>query len=73
MVAQTSVENPKIRSIAESLLGSNLVINKSQHGVQFKNKLYQFPPKILELLNFKSIFIIIKLSISYVLAKYIGL
>ena len=64
-----AVENPKIRSIAESLLGSNLVINKSQHGVQFENKLYQFPPKILELLNFKSIFIIFKLSISYIFGK----
>ena len=41
-----AVQNETIKSIAESLLGSNLIINKSQHGVEFKGKLYQFPPKI---------------------------
>ena len=53
-----AVQNNVIKSIAESLLESNLIINKSQHGVEFKNKLYQFPPKIKDLLNLKSISII---------------
>ena len=65
-----SVQNKVIKSIAESLLGSNLLINKSQHGVEFKGKLYQFPPKIKDLLNLKSIYIIFKLVISYILGKF---
>ena len=65
-----AVQNETIKSIAESLLGSNLIINKSQHGVEFKGKLYQFPPKIKDLINFKSILIILKLVTSYISGKF---
>mgnify|MGYP000851184999 FL=1 len=65
-----SVQNSIIKSIAESLLESNLIINKSQHGVEFNDKLYQFPPKIKDLLNIKSILIIYKLVISYISGKF---
>lgn len=65
-----AVQNNVIKSIAESLLESNLIINKSQHGVEFKNKLYQFPPKIKDLVNLKSISIIYRLVISYIAGKF---
>ena len=40
-----AIQNPQIKNIAESLLKTNILVNKSQHGVQFKEKLYQFPQK----------------------------
>tara|TARA_B100000989_G_scaffold298943_1_gene291247 strand:+ start:6036 stop:7442 length:1407 start_codon:yes stop_codon:yes gene_type:complete len=64
-----AIQNLKIKQIAESLLRSNILINKSQHGVQFKNRLYQFPPKIKDLINIKSIIIILKIISSYFLGK----
>tara|TARA_B100000886_G_scaffold166293_1_gene113600 strand:+ start:4974 stop:6380 length:1407 start_codon:yes stop_codon:yes gene_type:complete len=64
-----AIQNLKIKQIAESLLRSNILINKSQHGVQFKNRLYQFPPKIKDLINIKSIIIVLKIISSYFLGK----
>ena len=64
-----SIQNLKIKTIAESLLKSNILIKKTQHGVQFKNRLYQFPPKIIDLINFKSIILIFKITISYLSGK----
>jgi protoporphyrinogen oxidase len=43
-----SIENPKIKNIAENLLGPNLLLKKSQHGVFYKNKIYQFPPRLID-------------------------
>ena len=51
------------------MLKSNILINKTRHGVQFKNRLYQFPPKIKDLLNIKSIILIFKITTSYFLGK----
>jgi protoporphyrinogen oxidase len=39
---------PHIRVLVEELLGPDCLINKSQHGVQFQGKLYQFPPRIVD-------------------------
>ena len=64
-----AIQNPQIKNIAESLLKTNILVNKSQHGVQFKEKLYQFPPKIKDLINIKSIILIFKIIISYFLGK----
>ncbi len=64
-----AIQNPEIKNIAESLLKSNILINKSQHGVQFKNRLYQYPPKINDLINLKSIILIFRITISYFLGK----
>ena len=64
-----AIQNPQIKKIAETLLKSNILINKSQHGVQFKSKLYQFPPKIKDLINIKSIILISKIIISYFSGK----
>ena len=61
-----AIQNPQIKNIAESLLKTNILVNKSQHGVQFKEKLYQFPPKIKDLININLIF---KIIISYFLGK----
>jgi len=64
-----SIQNLEIKTIAESLLKSNILIKKTQHGVQFKNRLYQFPPKIIDLINIKSIILIFKITISYFSGK----
>ena len=63
------MQNETIKSIAESLLGSNLIINKSQHGVEFKGKLYQFPPKIKDLINL-NLFDYFKISNFLYLGKF---
>lgn len=65
-----SVQNSRIKEISESLLGSNLLVKKSQHGVEFKDRLYQFPPKVLELINIKTITIIFQLACSYIYGKF---
>ena len=64
------MQNETIKSIAESLLGSNLAINKSQHGVEFKGKTPSIFPKIKDLINFKSFLIILKLVTSYISGKF---
>jgi protoporphyrinogen oxidase len=38
----------RIRVLAEELLGPDCLIKKSQHGVQFGGKLYQFPPRVID-------------------------
>jgi len=38
----------RIRVLAEELLGPDCLIKKSQHGVQFRGKLYQFPPRVID-------------------------
>src|SRR5262245_18509405 len=35
-----------VRMLAEDLLGPDLLIEKSQHGVQMGERLYQFPPRV---------------------------
>ena len=64
-----SVQNKQIKNIAESLLKSNIIVNKSQHGVEFKGRLYQFPPKIKDLINLKTLILITKLFFSYISGK----
>ena len=49
----SATENDTIL-VNQGIYCENLIINKSQHGVEFKKKLYQFPPKIKDLLNIKS-------------------
>ncbi len=39
---------PVVRALADELLGPDLLIKKSQHGVQFDGKLYQFPPRVVD-------------------------
>ncbi|PYM38677.1 MAG: hypothetical protein DME17_03555 [Candidatus Rokuibacteriota bacterium] len=38
----------RVRVMAEELLGPDCLIKKSQHGVQFRGKLYQFPPRVID-------------------------
>ena len=38
----------RVRVLAEELLGPDCLIKKSQHGVQFRGKLYQFPPRVID-------------------------
>jgi protoporphyrinogen oxidase len=65
-----SIENPKIKNIAENLLGPNLLLKKSQHGVFYKNKIYQFPPRLIDLLSAKTIYEGTRFLISYIIAKF---
>ena len=41
----------RVRVLAEELLGPDCLIRKSQHGVQFGGKLYQFPPRVIDLIT----------------------
>lgn len=68
-----SIEVPKIKKIAENLLGPNLLLKKSQHGVFYKNKIYQFPPRILDLFSLKTIWEGIRFFASYLMGKFYGI
>lgn len=65
-----SIEIKKIKKIAENLLGPNLILKKSQHGVFYKKKIYQFPPRLIDLIDFKTITEGIKFFVSYLAGKF---
>ena len=46
---------PHVRVMAEELLGPDCLIKKSQHGVQFGGKLYQFPPRVVDWITPQSV------------------
>lgn len=55
----------EIVQIAKETCGEDLLEKKSEHGVYINNKLYKFPPRILDWLNFNSIFFLIRTSMSF--------
>jgi protoporphyrinogen oxidase len=42
---------------------------KSQHGVQLKNKLYQFPPRVIDWLSVLSLYQLVKYGVSFLWSK----
>ena len=40
-----------VRALVDELLGPDCLIKRSQHGVQFAGRLYQFPPRLVNLLH----------------------
>jgi len=60
---------PEIRMLASELLGPDLLVQKSQHGVQMGGRLYQFPPRVLDWLNPRSLWELGWFGASYAGAK----
>jgi protoporphyrinogen oxidase len=58
-----------IRALAEELLGPDLLVQKSQHGVQFKGRLYQFPPRVRDFLHPAPIWYSAAFAASFAAAK----
>lgn len=58
------------RVLVEELLGPECIINKSQHGVQFKGRLYQFPPRVVDFLSPKAWYLGIVFGLSFMWAKF---
>jgi protoporphyrinogen oxidase len=60
---------PELRMLASELLGPDLLLQKSQHGVQMGGRLYQFPPRIVDWLAPRSLWELGRFGGSYVGAK----
>lgn len=58
-----------MRVLAKELLGPDCLINKSQHGVHFNGRLYQFPPRIIDWLSLGPVWEIISFAFSFLAAK----
>lgn len=58
-----------VRVIAEELLGPDCLINKSQHGVHFGGKLYQFPPRVIDWVTPRSMWQASAFAWSFVASK----
>jgi protoporphyrinogen oxidase len=59
----------EIRMLASELLGPDLLLQKSQHGVQLGGRLYQFPPRVLDWANPRSLWELGRFGASYAAAK----
>lgn len=59
-----------VRYLAEDILGPDCLVQKSQHGVVFRNKLYQFPPRVIDWLSVPSLFILMRFTSSFLAAKF---
>ena len=55
----------EIVKIAKESCGEDLLEKKSEHGVYINNKLYKFPPRISDWINFTSFFFLIRTSLSF--------
>lgn len=60
---------PELRMLASELLGPDLLLQKSQHGVQMAGRLYQFPPRVVDWLAPRSLWELSRFGGSYVGAK----
>ncbi len=58
-----------IRVLAKELLGPDCLVNKSQHGVQFHGRLYQFPPRIADWAHPASLWEIAAFAASFAVSK----
>jgi protoporphyrinogen oxidase len=59
----------EIRMLASELLGPDLLLQKSQHGVQLGGRLYQFPPRVMDWANPRSLWELGRFGTSYAAAK----
>lgn len=57
----------EIVKIAKETCGEDLLENQSEHGVYINNKLYKFPPRILDWVNAKSFIFLVKTALSFIL------
>ena len=60
-----------VRIVAEEILGPDCLVQKSQHGIQMFGRLYQFPPRVIDWINPLSIYVGVRLSLSFVAQKFI--
>ena len=60
----------QVVKIANEACKNDLLIQKSEHGVYIDKVLYNFPPKIFEWLNLKSIFFILKFIFSLIITRF---
>lgn len=58
-----------VRLLADELLGPDCLIKKNRHGVQFKKKLYQFPPRVSDWLSPFSFWQLIAFIFSFLVTK----
>ncbi len=58
-----------IRVLAKELLGPDCLVNKSQHGVQFHGRLYQFPPRVVDWVSPASLWEIVAFAGSFLASK----
>lgn len=64
----TNIE--RVRVIAEELLGPDILVQKSQHGVHFGGRLYQFPPRVVDWITPSSLARGAAFAVSYAAAKF---
>ena len=62
---------PRVRRLAEYLLGPELQLKKSQHGVFISAKLYQFPPRIIDWISPSSVIFLVRSVLSFFASKLV--
>jgi protoporphyrinogen oxidase len=65
-----SPQLPAIRALASELLGPDLLVKRAQHGVHFRRRLYQHPPRVIDFLHPAALAEAFAFAVSFIFAKF---